>query len=176
MTAAAAGRLPLLGAMARDLDRHGTLKPATATAMWAGYAAHTLLAARALRRPGARLRLPAGPARVTGTVVAAAGLGICLTGMRRFAGPSELTGTSNRALITTGIYRYSRNPQYVGYVTALGGAALGRRSTTALSWTGVLAAVYAAWVPVEEGHLRDLFGQAYIDYLNQTNRWWGRSR
>lgn len=169
----AARRLPLLGGMARDLDRHGSLRPATAVAMWAAYAAHTFLVARALRGRAARLALPARPAKATGTALAAAGLTTCLAGMGRFAGASELTGTRNQALTTTGIYRYSRNPQYVGYVTVLAGAALARRSGTAVAWTVLMATAYAIWVPVEEHHLRKLYGQAYVDYHSRTNRWWG---
>jgi protein-S-isoprenylcysteine O-methyltransferase Ste14 len=105
-----------------------------------------------------------------------AGIATCLAGVRRFAGASELTGTANQALTTTGIYRYSRNPQYVGYLAVLAGAALARRSGTALAWTGVMAAAYAGWVPIEEDHLRGLFGKAYVDYSHRTHRWWGRNR
>ncbi|MDN5895885.1 MAG: phosphatidylethanolamine N-methyltransferase family protein [Nocardioides sp.] len=169
----AARRLPLIGAMTRDLERHGRLRPVTATVMWGAYAAHALLVVRVLRRPRARLSLPARPAMISGTALVAAGLATCLAGMRRFDGPSELTGTSNQALATTGIYRYSRNPQYVGYVTVLAGAALAQRSSTALACTGMMAAAYATWVPIEEHHLRELHGQTYDDYRHVTNRWWG---
>lgn len=89
MKTIAARRLPLIGAMTRDLERHGRLRPA----------------------------------KVSGLALVAAGLATCLAGIRRFTGPSELTGTSIQALTTTGIYRYSRNPQGVGYVTFLAGAA-----------------------------------------------------
>jgi len=162
--------------MGRDLREHGSLRATTATTMWAGYLAHSLLTVRALRRPGARLPIPARPAQGAGTALVTAGLATCLAGMERFAGPGELTGTTNQALTITGIYRYSRNPQYVGYLAVLAGAALAQRSGTALAWTGVIATAYAAWVPVEEDHLRDLYGKAYADYSHGTNRWWGRSR
>ena len=167
-----ARKLPLLAAMARDLREHGALRATTATAMWAGYLAHGLLMGKALRRPGVRLPVPARTAQVTGCTLGAAGLATYLAAMRRFAGPGELTGTRNQALITTGIYRYSRHPQYVGYVAVLAGAAVARRSVTALAWTGLVAAIFAVWMPEEENHLRDLFGQEYVDYLHRTNRWW----
>jgi protein-S-isoprenylcysteine O-methyltransferase Ste14 len=168
-------RLPLIAAMARDLREHGSLRTSTASAMWAAYLAHGLLTLRALRRPGVALPAPALPAQGTGIALITAGLVSCLAGMERFAGPGELTGTTNQSLTTTGVYRYSRNPQYVGYLSVLAGAALARRSGTALAWSGVMAAAYAAWVPVEEDHLRIMFGQAYDDYRHRTNRWCGRS-
>lgn len=92
-----ARRLPLIGAMARDLDQHGTLRPSTATVMWAAQTAHALLMTRTLRRPGVQLPLPASPANATGAALVGVGLATCLAGLgcSAFTGPSELTGTRN---------------------------------------------------------------------------------
>ncbi len=84
-----------------------------------------------------------------------------------------MTGTRTQELTTTGIYRYSRTPQCLGYLVALSGAALARRSGAALGATGVLAAAYTVWIPVEERHLADLVGQHYLDDTRRTRRWWG---
>ena len=167
--------VPLLSQMARDLTRDGALRPATAAAMWTAYAAHTavtgwFLARRPVRAPLPSSR-PAGRAAGAGLVVA--GLGACVAGMSRFAGPDEVTGTRNQPLTTTGIYRLSRNPQYLGYLLALTGASVARGSGGALGATGALAAAYVVWVPVEEHHLADLHGRPYLDYLGRTRRWWG---
>ena len=83
--------------------------------------------------------------------------------MRRFTGVEELTGTRNQTLLTSGVYRYSRNPQYLGYVVALTGASVARRSGAALISAAALTSVYAAWIPVEESHLAGLYGRAYTD-------------
>jgi protein-S-isoprenylcysteine O-methyltransferase Ste14 len=69
----------------------------------------------------------------------------------------------------------ARNPQYLGYVIALAGAAVARRSPTALACAGAVAAAYAAWIPAEERHLTRQFGQPYVDYVHRTHRWWGRA-
>lgn len=175
MKAVRARQLPLLGAMARDLDHHGAIRPSTAIAMWAAYLTHAALTVRSMHRSAAPLPLPAGVARLAGVSVAGAGVGLCIAGMRRFSGPQQLTGTQNQPLTTTGIYRRSRNPQYLGYLTALTGVSVARRSGLALGWTSVLAAAYAAWAPVEEEHLSSHFGQPYVDYVDRTHRWWGRT-
>lgn len=108
-----------------------------------------------------------------GWLACAAGAALCGAGMRRFASLGEIEGTRHDALTTTGIYQWSRNPQYLGYVMGLGGAAVARRSLTATAATAIIAAVYLAWIPVEEQQLSGLYGQRYLDYLHRTNRWWG---
>lgn len=70
MRVAQARRLPLLGAMARDLDQHGALRPTTASAMWAACLAHSVLTTRALRRPAIWLPLPARSAKLAGAALA----------------------------------------------------------------------------------------------------------
>ncbi|HEX2174671.1 MAG TPA: methyltransferase [Nocardioidaceae bacterium] len=167
-------RVPLLSAMARDLADHGSLRLPTSTAMWAAYAGHGLLTAWALRRRAVPLPARSGPARLAGVAMVAAGAAMCVAGMTRFTSPRELTGTRNEPLTTIGLYRYSRNPQYLGYLLVLAGAAVARRSGGALLSTGLLAATYATWIPVEEDHLTHLHGQPYVDYMTQTRRWWGR--
>lgn len=167
-------RLPLLSTMSRDLAKRGQLRSSTATAMWAGYAAHTFATAWALHRRSMPLHVTGLPARLVGVGLIGAGGALCASGMSVFTSPRELTGTSNQALTTKGIYRYSRNPQYLGYVLVLTGAALARRSGTALASAAALAAAYAAWVPVEEAHLARLHGEPYERYLRGIHRWWGR--
>lgn len=97
-----------------------------------------------------------------------------MIGVSRFTGVEEVTGTRNQTLLTTGIYGYSRNPQYLGYLLVLTGASLTRRSAAGLLSTAVLASAYSAWIPVEEQQLTWLYGQPYTDYTGRTRRWWGR--
>lgn len=169
-----ARRLPLLSRMADDMTRHGSLRPSTATAMWTAYAAHTAVTGWALAQRTAPLPVPARTAGAAGAGLVAAGAGLCVAGMNRFTGMHELTGTRNQTLLTSGIYGYSRNPQYLGYVLALTGAGAVRRSGAALISAAAIAAVYSAWIPVEEQHLTAQYGQPYIGYTRRTRRWWGR--
>jgi protein-S-isoprenylcysteine O-methyltransferase Ste14 len=73
--------------------------------------------------------------------------------------------------VTDGVYRRTRNPQYLGYALALGGGALNRRSALGLLLTAAIAGVFAWWVPVEERHLIRLHGARYAEYLKSTRRW-----
>lgn len=167
-------RLPLLSQMAEDMETRGSLCRSTAAAMWSAYVTHTAVTAWTLGRRADRLPVPPGVARVAGAALATAGAGLCIAGMGRFSGVAELTGTRSETLLTNGIYQYSRNPQYLGYLVALTGAGLARRSVGAIISTAGLGLVYSAWIPVEERHLTGLYGQEYTGYTRRTLRWWGR--
>jgi protein-S-isoprenylcysteine O-methyltransferase Ste14 len=78
-------------------------------------------------------------------------------------------------LVISGLYRYVRNPMYVGDLTVLAGEALLFRS-----WWMVAYAVFV-WVVLdafirhyEEPTLTRRHGDAYVDYCGRVRRWWPR--
>ncbi len=76
-------------------------------------------------------------------------------------------------IVTTGIYRYSRNPMQLSQVVIY----LGVGITTA-SWVFLLLAVVymivpLLWVAAEERHCLKYYGDAYLEYMNRTPRWVG---
>jgi protein-S-isoprenylcysteine O-methyltransferase Ste14 len=77
-----------------------------------------------------------------------------------------------RALVIRGLYRYVRNPMYVGATLAILGQALYAQSLpVVLYW-----AIWFAWVNVivlayEEPALRRMFGPAYGEYCRRVPRW-----
>lgn len=80
-------------------------------------------------------------------------------------------------LITTGLFRFSRNPIYVGNTLTLMGAGLALHST----WLLIAAALSAALVHrlavlPEEAHLAAKFGAAWEAYALRTPRWIGMPR
>ena len=166
-------RIPVLSRMADDVQNGGSLRRSTAILMWSAYAAHAAVTVWALAKPDKQLKSPRWAIPV-GWAAAAGGAGLCVAAMSRFASAAEVEGTRNDALATRGIYRYSRNPQYLGYVVALGGAAVGRRSLTAAGLTAAIAGAYALWVPVEEQQVEVLYGEDYRRYVREVRRWWGR--
>ena len=76
------------------------------------------------------------------------------------------------ALVTTGIYRYTRNPMYVAVALALLGWSL--YLGHALAPLGAVA--FVAWmdrrqIPAEEHALRGLFGAGFERYCSEVRRW-----
>jgi protein-S-isoprenylcysteine O-methyltransferase Ste14 len=167
---------PLLDRMARDLRTAGRLHPSTTAWMYTAYAAHAALTVRALVAGPAGARLSGEAAKPAGAALTVAGSALCAAGMGRFGGAGQVSGTRTGPLVRSGVYRWSRNPQYTGYVMALSGAALLRRSPASLALAGVAAVVYRAWVPAEEAHLSRTFGHDYDTYLAETPRWLGVPR
>ena len=111
-----------------------------------------------------------------GGIAIALGALVAVQGARTFwrnkttISPVDLESAS--ALVTSGVFRFSRNPMYVGFTAMLVG------------WAVCLAAPWALVGPVafvlftnrfqiipEERVMRDKFGQAYDDYQAQVRRW-----
>lgn len=81
------------------------------------------------------------------------------------------------SLVTTGIFRYSRNPMYLGFLLLLLGASLFAESWFAMiAPLGFFLASQFWYIPHEEAKLRTLFGAEYDAYAHETWRWFGRSR
>jgi protein-S-isoprenylcysteine O-methyltransferase Ste14 len=77
-----------------------------------------------------------------------------------------------KRLVTRGLYRYVRNPMYVGVLTAILGWALLFRSTTIILYAaGVFMSVHLFVLLYEEPHLRKIFGVSYAQYCSQVGRW-----
>jgi protein-S-isoprenylcysteine O-methyltransferase Ste14 len=74
-------------------------------------------------------------------------------------------------LVTTGIYRFTRNPMYSGHLTFMLGL-----SITFASWLALALLAFHLWwfqsrVREDEKHMRRLFGADYADYAQQVRRW-----
>lgn len=107
--------------------------------------------------------------------ILAAGLVVLLACVREFyvAGKGTLAPWSPpKHLVTTGLYRYSRNSMYVGVLLILGGWALAAGST-ALGWyaAGVAVAFHLRILWYEEPVLARLFGGDWTAYRKNTRRW-----
>lgn len=156
--------------MNREFRTRGSLTPPTASWMYALYAAHADLYGQALLRRPLPVPIPKGIARV-GWPMVAAGAALCGAGMGSFETPAQVSGTASGTFVTRGVYRLTRNPQYLGYLLLLGGGAFARRSACGLLLTAAAAATFSWWVPAEERHLTRLHGTEYQQYLNSTRRW-----
>ena len=102
------------------------------------------------------------------------GLGLAAAGIRDFsrAGTPVPTNAPTRALVTTGIHGWTRNPIYLGMFLVYGGIAIGGRSPWTLVLTLPLAITMSYGVVArEEAYLERRFGDAYLDYKARVRRW-----
>lgn len=76
------------------------------------------------------------------------------------------------SMVTSGIFRYTRNPMYLGFLLVLLGGMLFAHSWLALvAPLGFFAASQFWYIPHEEAKLRAVFGAQYEAYTAQTRRW-----
>ena len=81
--------------------------------------------------------------------------------------------TSPDKLVTTGIYRFSRNPMQLSVFLLLLGIGIASASWIFLLLSIVYTTVPLIWLDAEERHLRKLYGDVYHEYMNRTPRWIG---
>ena len=102
------------------------------------------------------------------------GLAIWAAGMRNFsrAGTPVRGNQPVRALVTTGIHGWSRNPIYVGMFLFYAGIGFAARSPWILVLMLPLAIILRYGVVVrEEAYLERRFGDAYRAYKTRVRRW-----
>lgn len=80
-----------------------------------------------------------------------------------------------KALVESGLYRFSRNPIYVADLFILLGFFLYDGRVALLLYAGIFFVLIQIWVVVhEEPVLRARFGSAYDAYTRRVPRWLGR--
>jgi protein-S-isoprenylcysteine O-methyltransferase Ste14 len=75
--------------------------------------------------------------------------------------------------ITTGLYRYSRHPIYIGVFVQYIGIGIASASGLFLLLVILQIALSAPTVPAEERFCCDKYGDVYRSYMNRTPRWLG---
>jgi protein-S-isoprenylcysteine O-methyltransferase Ste14 len=114
------------------------------------------------------------PRLLAGGVLVAAGIVVGALAVQRFrrAGTNMPTFLPAKALVTDGIYAYSRNPGYVAALALLLGLGLLLDSPGILVlWPAVALILHYGVVRREEAYLVRLFGQPYLDYRQRVRRW-----
>lgn len=117
------------------------------------------------------LGLPRVATLVVGVPLFVVGFAVAIAAGRDL-GLEETSGLAGE-LRTDGWYRYSRNPQYVGYIVATVGFASLANATLATT----LCIMYVGWwltLPfAEEPWLRDQYGESYDRYAKRVPRFVG---
>lgn len=110
-----------------------------------------------------------------GAFLMLAGFAIVMRCILRFA--TEGKGTISpidptKKLIIKGLYKYSRNPMYVGMMILLAGEAVFWQSLTLLIYAAVVFAGFNLFIILhEEPRLRRVFGAEYEAYFQNVRRW-----
>ena len=102
------------------------------------------------------------------------GLTLFAAGIRNFlqARTPVPTNEPTRALVTTGIHSWTRNPIYLGMFLLYGGIGVAARSPWILILTLPLAiTIRYGVVAREEAYLERRFGTAYREYKARVRRW-----
>ena len=102
------------------------------------------------------------------------GLGLATGGIRNFsrAGTPVPSIKPTRALVTTGVHGWTRNPIYLGMFLLYGGIGVAAQSPWTLILTLPLAITLRYGVVArEEAYLERRFGDIYRDYKASVRRW-----
>jgi protein-S-isoprenylcysteine O-methyltransferase Ste14 len=113
-------------------------------------------------------------ALVAGLILVVIGVAVAFSalGIFRKRNTTTIPFKTPTSLVTSGPYRFTRNPMYVGLTLVY----LGVAGTRADIWPVIVLPVMLAYVnfivlPVEERHLQNAFGDAYADYGARVRRW-----
>ncbi|MHC4550730.1 MAG: methyltransferase family protein [Planctomycetota bacterium] len=109
-----------------------------------------------------------------GVGVGVAGAALCLWALVAFRSAAKVFCLDAGRLTATGPYRWSRNPQYVGWGLILLGFALNGWTPWCLAALGLFAVVVHLLVLLEEEHLARVFGESYRAFCRTTARYLGR--
>src|SRR5918999_30638 len=120
------------------------------------------------------------PLRILGVILIVAGVSVLIHAFVRFVvegrgTPAPVAPTER--LVVGGLYRYVRNPMYLGVLAAIVGQALVLGQPRLLGYALVLFGVVAAFVRwYEEPVLSRRFGAQYHEYRRAVPAWWPRRR
>jgi protein-S-isoprenylcysteine O-methyltransferase Ste14 len=134
----------------------------------------TLVVMAALHLGAPIMRIFAPPYSYGGAVLLI--LGIAVSGIS--AGAFAKAGTPvvpferSTVLVVGGFYRYTRNPMYLGMVTALLGVAMLFGTLSAFLPIPIFVwIIQKHFIEGEERFLEEIFGEQYLAYKGKVRRW-----
>lgn len=145
--------------------------PVAVTLVFAG-----LMWAAAALSPALRAALPAGWRYALAGFLAAAGAGISIAGVAAFRRASTTVNPmdpgASASLVTAGIYGWSRNPMYLGFLLVLCAWAMWlAHLTSPLFLLGFAMYLTRFQIVPEERILERRFGSAFNGYRRRVRRW-----
>lgn len=153
---------------ADDDSAHVTFPPPF---VYLGFLLIGLAADRVIGQP---LGLPLLTRGVLAIALIAPGVGLLLaaSGLFRRAGTDVKPWKTATALVDSGVYRFTRNPMYLGMALLYAGLAFAFASAGALLLLPVVIGIIQTQVIArEERYLETKFGDVYREYKQRVRRW-----
>jgi protein-S-isoprenylcysteine O-methyltransferase Ste14 len=98
--------------------------------------------------------------------------GWCVWDFARFGRGTPAPMDAPKRLVIHGLYRYTRNPMYVGVLTVILGWAILLQAPALLLYALIVGSCFHLFIVLyEERHLTAEFGEAYTDYCAKVGRW-----
>ncbi|MBZ9613176.1 methyltransferase family protein [Rheinheimera maricola] len=122
------------------------------------------------------LELPQSWRLILAAVFAVTGIAVALSGVLAFRRANTTVDPrvpeQSSSLVIRGIYRYSRNPMYLGFLLLLTAWAFYLSSAAALALLPLFVWYMNRFqIAPEERHLLQKFGNEYQAYTQQVRRW-----
>ncbi len=114
------------------------------------------------------------PYRYAGLALFAFGVGMTVSAAGLFSklGTPLKPFEESTVVVTTGMFRFTRNPMYLGMVVGLLGVAIFLGSLVSLLPVPVFVAIiHFQFIVHEERFMEELFGQEYLTYKRKVRRW-----
>ena len=114
------------------------------------------------------------PISLAGLIVVVLGLGLSTAGSRQFknVGTNIKTFDDPDILVIEGVFRWTRNPMYLGFLLSLVGLAIFLGSLSPVIVVVGFFIITDRWyITFEEKAMARKFGKDYENYKSQTRRW-----
>jgi protein-S-isoprenylcysteine O-methyltransferase Ste14 len=114
------------------------------------------------------------PARVLGLLLITLNFGFGLPALRGMLRMKTSPNPHRPAtvLVLSGVYRFTRNPMYVGLTLIFAGVLTFFQITWGLLFVPLVVWLITIWVIVpEEKYLENKFGEEYLQYKSNVRRW-----
>ncbi len=105
-------------------------------------------------------------------ILAGLALAVSAAGLFRKAETGIVPFSEATTLVTSGAFRFSRNPMYLGMTLVLAGAALVVGSVgSLLAAPAFMLVIQSRFIRHEERMMRDVFGEEFEEYRRRVRRW-----
>ena len=159
-----------------EMLQSGRVTIPTFIGIFIGYVGHAAITIASCWRGTWPLPIPQEVALTYGLPLSLVGATVYLVARLEFRSFRLTWGLDTSRLVTTGIYRFTRNPQTIGAVLLMTGIGLAARSGVSLLLVAVPVLAWVVWLPVEERALERRFGDAYTRYRGSVARFIGYPR